>query len=112
MSRWTTPLGYLGAFASNAAHRPAMGGWLDKALKHRHKATRWLDNVVVLSPSPDWVKQLPNAKLPDRQDFKHYADDDAGRARAWTRVLHESERLAEELHQLLGQPSIDAQALV
>ena len=47
-------------------------GWLDKALKHRHRATAHLDNVVVLSPRPEWIATLPNAKLPDRNDFKHY----------------------------------------
>ena len=29
-----------------------MPGWLDKALKHRHRATAHLDNVVLLSPRP------------------------------------------------------------
>ena len=27
-------------------------GWLDKALKHRHRATAHLDRVVLLSPRP------------------------------------------------------------
>ncbi len=53
-------------------------GWLDKALKHRHRATARLDNVVLLSPHPDWVRTLPNAKLPDRNDFKAYGDDVGG----------------------------------
>jgi hypothetical protein len=71
-------------------------GWLDKALRHRHRATERLDNVVVLSPEPDWVKTLPNGKLPDRNDFKHYGDDVAGRVAAWTRAVQESARLRDE----------------
>ena len=71
-------------------------GWLDKALKHRHRATVHLDNLVLLSPHPDWVRSLPNGKLPDRADFKHYGDDVAGRVQAWQRGVAESERLAEE----------------
>ena len=31
-------------------------GWLDKGLKWRHRSTPALDNMVVLSPSPDWVR--------------------------------------------------------
>ena len=58
-------------------------GWLDKALRWRHKATPALDSMVVLSPDPQWVKTLPNAKLPDRQDFTHYGPDTAARSKAW-----------------------------
>ena len=31
-SRWRTPLGYLGAFAANAMHRPALGRWLERVV--------------------------------------------------------------------------------
>ena len=71
-------------------------GWLDKALRHRHRATAHLDNVVVLSPRAEWVRTLPRGKLPDRNDFKHFGDDLAGRAAAWTRAVQESERLRDE----------------
>jgi hypothetical protein len=77
-------------------------GWLDKALKHRHRATAHLDRVVLLSPSPEWVAMLPNAKLPDRNDFKAYGDDLAGRVAAWSRALRESQRLADEFAALVG----------
>jgi hypothetical protein len=30
--RWRTPLGYLGAYASNALHRRALGAWLDRVV--------------------------------------------------------------------------------
>ncbi len=79
-------------------------GWLDKALRHRHRATERLDNLVVLCPSPAWVATLPNAKLPDRNDFKHYGDDLAARVAAWTRAVCESERLAEEFARWLDDP--------
>jgi hypothetical protein len=88
-------------------------GWLDKALKHRHRATAHLDNVVLLSPHPDWVRTLPRGKLPDRGDFKAYGDDVAGRRAAWRRALGESQRLADEFADLVAhaQP-IAAQPLV
>jgi hypothetical protein len=88
-------------------------GWLDKALKHRHRATAYLDNVVLLSPHPDWVRTLPNAKLPDRSDFKAYGDDLAGRIAAWRRALAESQRLADEFADSAATGrSITAQPLI
>jgi hypothetical protein len=30
--RWRTPLGYLGAFAANALHRPWLGAWLERVV--------------------------------------------------------------------------------
>ena len=77
-------------------------GWLDKAWKRRHRATPALDNVVLLAPHPDWVRALPGGKLPDRADFKHYGDDEAGRQRVWRRAMDESQRLADEFAQSVG----------
>ena len=71
-------------------------GWLDKHLKHRHRATPQLSNVVVVSPNPAWIATLPNAKLPDRADFKFYGDDTRGRIAAWSTAVRESERLRDE----------------
>jgi hypothetical protein len=77
-------------------------GWLDKAFKRRHRASPWLANVVVLSPHPDWVRTLPNHKLPDRADFKAYGDDLAGRMKAWRRAIAQSQRLADEFEALVS----------
>jgi len=79
-------------------------GWLDKALRHRHRATAHLDNVIVLSPRDEWIATLPNAKLPDRNDFKHYGDDLAARIAAWSRAVAESRRLADEFASWLESP--------
>ena len=87
-------------------------GWLDKAWHKRHRASRHLDNLVVLSPHPGFVERLPNAKLPDRQDFRDLRDDDLGRERIWRVALAESTRLAEDFARVVerGGP-IDAQPL-
>ena len=79
-------------------------GWLDKRLKWRHGATRFLDNMVLLAPDPDWVRQLPNGKLPDRQDFTRYASDFAGRVKAWRTATAASQQLADEWHAWLQRP--------
>lgn len=77
-------------------------GWLDKSLRRRHGATAALDNLVLLVPSPEWIRTLPAGKLPDRGDIKVYGEDEAGRQRMWRQVLAESQRLAEEFAECLG----------
>ena len=78
-------------------------GWLDKALRWRHRPTPALDNVIVLAPSPAWIATLPGAKLPDRQDFKVWQHDVASRMRAWRTAVAESQRLADEFAQWLDE---------
>ena len=78
-------------------------GWLDKAWKGRHKATAALDNLVLLAPKPEWLKTLPNGKLPDRGDFKAYGEDIVRRQHDWRRAVAESQRLADEFAQLVGK---------
>lgn len=86
--------------------RQVVPGWLDKALRHRHRSTRFLDNVVVLSPSPEWVATLPGAKLPDRNDFLKL--DEAERRRRWRLAVAESARMADEFAALAQRDSMDA----
>jgi hypothetical protein len=76
-------------------------GWLDKGLKWRHKATGFLDRMVVLAPNPEWVKGLPNGKLPDRNDFVRYGADVQSRIKAWSVAAHESRRLADDFAEWL-----------
>lgn len=78
-------------------------GWLDKGLRWRHKSTGFLDRMVVLAPSADWVRSLPNAKLPDRKDFMRYANDATARIAAWTQATREAVRLSDEFQEWLGK---------
>jgi hypothetical protein len=79
-------------------------GWLDKSLKWRHKSTHFLDNMVLLAPDADWVKKLPNGKLPDRTDFMRYGPDLQGRAKAWLSAASASQQLADEFQAWLQRP--------
>jgi hypothetical protein len=79
-------------------------GWLDKALKWRHGTTSFLDNTLVLAPNPEWVKSLPNGKLPDRQDFRVYDRDLAGRVKVWHAAAKASGQLADEFAHWLARP--------
>jgi hypothetical protein len=81
-------------------------GWLDKGLKWRHRATHFLDNTIVLAPDPDWVRTLPNAKLPDRTDFSRYGTDLQARVKAWTAAASASGQLADEFGEWLQRPDL------
>lgn len=81
-------------------------GWLDKRLTWRHRATHYLDTMVLLAPNPDWVKTLPNGKLPDRTDFTRYGNDLAARVKVWNAACSASTQLAEEFAQWLERPDL------
>ncbi|MBK7263693.1 MAG: phospholipase [Rubrivivax sp.] len=80
-------------------------GWLDKPFKRRQAASPSLDNVLLLSPSAEWVATLPLAKLPDRSDFRRFGDDEAARIATWRRALAESQRLADDFADWVGGAS-------
>ena len=89
-------LNYKGLVLYPHFQQAVVPGWLDKALRWRHKSTPFLDNTIVLAPNPEWVKTLPNGKLPDRSDFVTYASDFEGRVRVWKAAVEASEQLAAE----------------
>lgn len=71
-------------------------GWLDKSLPWRKAKGEWLDNVILISPSADYLARLPFGKLPDRSDFKKFIDDPTARMRYWKFAVSESQRLGDE----------------
>jgi len=81
-------------------------GWLDKGLKWRHKATPFLDNMLLLAPDSDWVKTLLNNKLPDRTDFLRYGPDLQARIKAWCTATSASQQLADEFERWLVRPDL------
>ncbi|WP_426163669.1 patatin-like phospholipase family protein [Pseudoduganella sp. R-34] len=81
-------------------------GWLDKSMPWRRARDSALENVILVSPSPSFVARLPNRKLPDRTDFKHYGQDHAARIRDWTYAIGESQRMADALAQWAEKPDL------
>jgi hypothetical protein len=82
-------------------------GWLDKSLKWRHRSSPFLDTMVLLAPNPDWVKTLPNSKLPDRTDFTHYGNDLDARVKAWTGATRASQQMVDEFIAWLDKPDMN-----
>ena len=81
-------------------------GWLDKHLPWRRspRGHPWLEDMLLVSPSPAFLARLPNGKLPDRQDFYRYGADHAGRIRDWERAIGECERFAEAVLRWMEHP--------
>ncbi len=79
-------------------------GWLDKALPWRRARGAWLDNVVLVSPTREYLAALPFGKLPDRNDFKRFESDYEGRVAYWRKAIAESARLGEEFLEFASRP--------
>lgn len=76
-------------------------GWFDKALPWRRPKARDFDNVVMLTPSHEFIKSLPMGKIPDRTDFEKLSDED--REAYWAAVLERTGELVEDFHQMMAK---------
>ncbi len=74
-------------------------GWFDKHLPWRKPHVGNFRNVVLISPSAEFVAMLPYGKIPDRMDFKNL--DYQSRLAYWQQVLDLSRYLADEFEQLV-----------
>jgi hypothetical protein len=79
-------------------------GWLDKPMPWRRARGDWLDNVVLVAPSREYLARLPHGKLPDRKDFKTFAHDYEARMKYWRGAISESDRLAEAFLAFVARP--------
>lgn len=77
-------------------------GWFDKALPWRRGDAKRLQNVLLMTPSPQYLAALPYGKLPDRNDFKRFMGDAPARKRYWYKAIAESQRLGDELLELIA----------
>jgi len=70
-------------------------GWFDKKLRYRGPASKNMENVLMISPSKEFVERLPHGKIPDRNDFSLFRGRDRERFSYWLSVVHESKRLGD-----------------
>lgn len=75
-------------------------GWFDKHLPWRKPQPANYRNVVLVTPSEDFVSRLPYGKIPDRTDFKTLAFPE--RLNYWREVLAQSQRLADDFAALVA----------
>jgi len=81
-------------------------GWFDKSLPWRKANAEQLQDVLLISPSREYLSQLPHGKLPDRSDFKRYLGNDQGREDYWRQAMAESRRLGDEFLELADSGDI------
>lgn len=70
--------------------------WFDKFYASRKASAKQLDNVIMLSPSAEFVAALPDGRLPDRKDFSIYKGRNEIRQQRWRQAMHASTQLGEE----------------
>jgi len=81
-------------------------GWFDKLLKWRKPTPANQDNLLMVAPSQAFIEKLPHGKITDRADFNAYAGRNESRITYWHAVLGETERLHDELAQVLEGGSL------
>jgi hypothetical protein len=75
-------------------------GWFDKSLGWRRARARHFSRALLIAPSDAFVASLPGGKIPDRRDF--YTMSEAERIARWQVTADASERLGEELAELVA----------
>ena len=74
--------------------------WFDKFAPWRQAGSHLLENVVMIAPNPDFVRALPDAKLPSRQDFTKYSRREGVRFDKWQAIVRQSDMLGERFMEL------------
>jgi len=79
-------------------------GWFDKSLRWRRAGPINFRRALLIAPSPELLARLPGGRIPDRDDFYRLPDDE--RLRCWRQVLSESDRMGDELRELIARGQI------
>ncbi len=74
-------------------------GWFDKSLPWRRASGENFRRALLIAPSAAFVRSLPGGKIPDRQDFYDFPNEE--RMSRWQRVLDASRALGDELRELV-----------
>lgn len=67
--------------------------WFDKFFPWRRVKRAELDKVVMLAPSKEFVRSLPEARIPDRKDFISFYKQPEIRMQRWHDVIDKSHAL-------------------
>ncbi|QTA91456.1 patatin-like phospholipase family protein [Desulfonema magnum] len=70
-------------------------GWFDKKLIWRKPNPSNMDNVLLVSPSREFISTLPRHSIPDRTDFRLFQGRDRERIAYWNAAVKKSESLGE-----------------
>ena len=82
--------------------------WFDKFAPWAKAGSHLLQNVVMIAPHADFVRALPDAKLPTRQDFTKYRRREDVRFDKWQTIIRQSDVLGERFLELCKTGDIAA----
>jgi predicted acylesterase/phospholipase RssA len=82
--------------------------WFDKFAPWRKAGPRLLENVVMVTPSAGFIRSLPDAKLPSRQDFTKYRRREHLRFDKWQQIVKQTDALGETFIELCKSGDIAA----
>lgn len=69
--------------------------WFDKGLPFRRPPADYLDNLLMVLPSEEFLATLPGGRIPERRDFKTFAGDPGARESCWRETVNRSAHLGE-----------------
>lgn len=75
-------------------------GWFDKGLPWRHVSPANYADVVLLTPTTEFIHHLPHGRIPNRNDFRKLSDQ--ARELYWKNTISLGQRLADDLHEMLN----------
>ena len=77
-------------------------GWMDKkGIRKRRASQAEMAQVLLIHPSPDFVRSLPKGQISDMQDFYDFEHDQEGRIKYWLEISERSMELGVELKELI-----------
>jgi predicted acylesterase/phospholipase RssA len=77
-------------------YKELIPGWFDKKFSNRRAGRKDLKDVLLLSPSEEFVSSLPEKRIPDRKDFNRLSGQDEKRISMWTESKEKSLVLGKE----------------
>ncbi|MGQ4275709.1 alpha/beta hydrolase [Pseudidiomarina sp. E22-M8] len=85
-------------------HHEVIPGWFDKRIKKRRTTGSQWPNVILLTPTQEFIDALPFGKIPDRTDFAKL-DADA-RIKYWQQAVEQGKWMADQFHEWIATDKI------
>ena len=89
--------------------RRIIPSWLDKFVPWRRAPAAAHARLLLVHPTDEFVRSLPGAAIPTRDDFERFVDEPEARSECWRSVAARSAELAATLLQDVASGAIAAQ---
>ena len=84
-------------------------GWFDKKLPwNRIAISSNMSKAILIHPTSQFIKSLPNREMSDMKDFYSFGTDQKGRMEYWMEISERSLALGEELKILIESGDIES----